>query len=182
MSEVCAKMIVSTIMPIYSFFIARKIIKSDVKIYNIKSIIGILTIYILTVALYKIQYTSMSTVAIFALQVIVYKEIFNIKIEESLIACGMLMALIIFCDAISSIILRNMYTFEEIRREWYLGLTGNILVAIFSLIIIGIKFVCKQFQLFYDSISKKKSVSNILFIILLIVGLSTIVQNISKIN
>ena len=80
MSEVCAKMIVSTIMPIYSFFIARKIIKSDVKIYNIKSIIGILTIYILTVALYKIQYTSMSTVAIFALQVIVYKEIFNIKI------------------------------------------------------------------------------------------------------
>ena len=182
MSEVCAKMIVSTIMPIYSFFIARKIIKSDVKIYNIKSIIGILTIYILTVALYKIQYTSMSTVAIFALQVIVYKEIFNIKIEESLIACGMLMALIIFCGAIISIILRNMYTFEEIRREWYLGLTGNILVAIFSLIIIGIKFVCKQFQSFYDSISKKKSVSNILFIILLIVGLSTIVQNISKIN
>lgn len=182
MSEVYAKMVVSIIMPIYSFFIIRKIIKSDVKIYNIKSIIGILTIYILTVALYEIQYTSMNTVTIFALQVIVYKEIFNIKIEESLIACGMLMVLIIFCDAISSLILRSMYTFEEIRKELYLGLIGNLLVAIFSLAIIKIKFVCKQFQTFYNSISKKKSISNILFIILLIVGLSTIVQNISKIN
>lgn len=182
MSEVYAKMVVSIIMPIYSFFIIRKIIKSDVKIYNIKSIIGILTIYILTVALYEIQYTSMNTVTIFALQVIVYKEIFNIKIEESLIACGMLMVLIIFCDAISSLILRSMYTFEEIRKELYLGLAGNLLVAIFSLAIIKIKFVCKQFQTFYNSISKKKSISNILFIILLIVGLSTIVQNISKIN
>lgn len=180
MSEVCAKMIVSTIMPIYSFFIARKIIKSDVKIYNIKSIIGILTIYILTVALYKIQYTSMSTVAIFALQVIVYKEIFNIKIEESLIACGMLMALIMFSDAIIGILLRHFYTVDKIRNTWCLGLMGNILVAVFGLIITKINYILRQFQSFYNNISKNKSVSNILFTIFLIIGLSSLSQNTTK--
>lgn len=75
-----------------------------------------------------------------------------------------------------------MYTFEEIRTSWYLSFVGNILVAIFSTIIIRIKFVINLFKNFYENVSKRKSISNLLFTILLIVGLSSLVQNLSKIN
>lgn len=182
MLEACVRLVCPLIMPVYGFYIIKRITSSNVKILNIKSILGIVLLYIMTLILYEAEYTGINTITIFALQIIVYKEIFDIKIEESLLACGMLMILTIFCDAISSLILRSMYTFEEIRTSWYLSFVGNILVAIFSTIIIRIKFVINLFKNFYENVSKRKSISNLLFTILLIVGLSSLVQNLSKIN
>lgn len=182
MLEACVRLVCPLIMPVYGFYIIKRITSSNVKILNIKSILGIVLLYIMTLILYEAEYTGINTITIFALQIIVYKEIFDIKIEESLLACGMLMILTIFCDAISSLILRSIYTFEEIRTSWYLSFVGNILVAIFSTIIIRIKFVINLFKNFYENVSKRKSISNLLFTILLIVGLSSLVQNISKIN
>lgn len=180
MLEVCAKIICPIIMPVYGFYIIKKITKSEIGLLNIRSIIGIITLYVLTTLLYKIQYTGMSTVTIFALDIIVYKKIFNIKIEESLIVCGILMILAFLGEVIGGLILRNFYTVSQIRHIATVRFMGNVIVAVFGLTILKIKFVLNQLQNFYNNISKNKSISNVLFIILIIIGLSTLAQNTTK--
>lgn len=180
MLEVCAKIICPIIMPVYGFYIIKKITKSEIGLLNSRSIIGIITLYVLTTLLYEIQYTGMSTVTIFALDIIVYKKIFNIKIEESLIVCGILMILAFLGEVIGGLILRNFYTVSQIRHIATVRFMGNVIVAVFGLTILKIKFVLNQLQNFYNNISKNKSISNVLFIILIIIGLSTLAQNTTK--
>lgn len=180
MLEVWTKIIDATLLSIYGFYIIKKITKSTVKLLNIKSIIGIITLSAMTFALYKIQYTGTHTVTMFALQIIIYKEIFNIRTEESLIASGILMLLTIFGDVIGGLILRNFYSINEIRHIWYVELIGNILVIISGIIMINIKFILKQSQNFYNRITKHKSLIDIVFTILLIIGLSSLSQNTTK--
>lgn len=180
MLEVCAKIICPLIMPLYGFYIIKKLTKSETKFFNIKSIGGLLLLYIMTVLLFKSEYASISTIVIFALDIVVYKEIFNIKVEESLIACGILILLMTIGEIFGGLILRNFYTIEQIRNTSTIRLLGNIIVALTGGVFINIKFFLKQLRNFYKNISSKKSISNILFIILMVIALSSLAQNTSK--
>lgn len=180
MLEVCTKMISAILLSILGFFIIKKITKSEVKLLNRKTIIYLLGLCIMTVVLHRIQYTGTHTVTMFALQIIIYKEVFNIRMEESLIACGILMGLTFIGDLLTVMILRNFYSINVIMNTWYVSLIANFTVIIIVTLIFKIKIIAHQAQTFYNSISRNKSISNILFIILLIVGLSTLSQNTAK--
>ena len=179
MLEVCVKFICAVILSVYGFYIIKKITNSNVKFLCKKTIIGI-TILCMTTLLSSREATAgIKTIAIFALQIIVYKEIFDIKVEESLIACGVLMMLTVFGDLISGF-LRFFFSMEEIRKNIFLYALANIFAVTSGLITIKIKFILRQLQNFYNNISKNKSLSNGIFIVLLIVGLSSLGKNISK--
>lgn len=177
MLEVCVKFICALIMSVYGFYIIKKITNSEEKLLSHKAIIGILVLCIITVGLYRIQYTGAYSIGIFALQIIIYKEIFNIKTEESLIASGILMVLVFAGDIIVSILLRNFFTVNEVRNTWYLYILSNILVAVLGVLTVRIKLVLNQIKSFYVNISKNKSISTILFVILLMIGLSSLSQS-----
>ena len=84
MLEVCVKFICAVILSVYGFYIIKKITNSNVKFLCKKTIIGI-TILCMTTLLSSREATAgIKTIAIFALQIIVYKEIFDIKVEEHL--------------------------------------------------------------------------------------------------
>ena len=179
MLEVCVKFICAVILSVYGFYIIKKITNSNVKFLCKKTIMGI-TILCMTTLLSSREATAgIKTIAIFALQIIVYKEIFDIKVEESLIACGVLMMLTVFGDLISGF-LRFFFSMEEIRKNIFLYALANIFAVTSGLITIKIKFILRQLQNFYNNISKNKSLSNGIFIVLLIVGLSSLGKNISK--
>lgn len=180
MLEACTKMISAILLSILGFFIIKKITKSEVKLLNRKTIIYLLGLCIMTVVLHRIQYKGTHTVTMFALQIIIYKEVFNIRMEESLIACGILMGLTFIGDLLTVMILRNFYSINVIMNTWYVSLIANFTVIIIVTLIFKIKIIVHQAQIFYNRISRNKSISNILFIILLIVGLSTLSQNTAK--
>ncbi len=182
MLEVWTKLLGTLIMPIYGFYIIKKITKSEVKFFSIKTLSGILVLCVATIILRNEEYAGISTIGIFALQIIVYKEIFDIKIEEALISCGILMFITFVGDIISAIILQEFAELEDLRNNGPLYLLGNILVSVFAIIIVKIKLFLHSLQSFYSNMSKKRSVSNMAFIVLLIVGLSSITQNISQAN
>lgn len=182
MLEVCVKLICALIMSMFGFYVIKKVTNSEVKLISLKTIFGIIVLGIATIIISKEQYKGISSIAIFALQIIVYREIFNIKPEESLILCGIIMMLTILGDLTGGLILSFFFTFKEIRSIGYLYIIGNLIVAILGSILINIKFILKQLQNFYNSISKKKSLSNALFVILLIVGLCYLGQNVVKTN
>ena len=180
MLEVWTKFISAVMLSLYGFYAIKKLTKSEVKLLNVKSILYLLTLCIVTVYFHKIKYTGTHTIAIFALQIIIYKVIFNISTEESLIACGILMMLTILGDVFCGLLLRNFYSINEIRNNGYIGIIANIIVIALGIAIIKVKYILKQLQIFYNNTSKSKSISNILFTILLIIGLSSLSQNTTK--
>ncbi len=180
MLEVWTKFICALIMTLYGIYVIKKITNRKIKILNIKTIFSILLLCISTVVISQNEYAGIGTIAIFALQIIVYKGIFDINIEESLIVCGILMMLTFIGDAIGGLILRNFYSVSEFRKIASVKIGANILVALFGIIITNIKFVLVQLKSFYENISKNKSISNTLFIILLIIGLTSLSHNTTK--
>ncbi len=180
MLEVWTKLVSAILLSLFGFYIIKKITKSTVKLIKLKTILYLLTLSIVTVVMHKIQYTGAQTVTIFALQIIIYKEIFNIRTEESLIACGLLMALTFVGDLLTVIVFRNFCTVNELRNTWYISLLANISVILIGIAIFQLKIIVTQTQTFYNNLAKNKSISNALFIILLIIGLSTLVQNTTK--
>lgn len=180
MLEVCVRLICALIMSVFGFYVIKKITATDVKFLSLKTVLYIFALSIVTIVLYNVEYDGVYTVAIFALQIIVYKEMFNIKVEESLIACGVLILLMTIGEIFGGLILRNFYTIDQIRNTLLVRLVGNVSVAIIGSIIMNIKFILNQLRNFYKSISSKKSISNILFVILLVIALSSLAQNTTK--
>ena len=180
MLEVCVRALCALIMSIYGFYVIKKATNSEAKFLCANTIFAITLLCFITVIMYKIKYTGVYTIAMFALQIIIYKEIFNLRTEESFIACGIFMLLAFVSDVLVSIILTSFFTVDKIRNTWYLNLMSNCLVALFSIILVKIKLILKQLRSFYINISRNKSVSNVLFVILLIIGLSSLAQNTTK--
>lgn len=176
MLEDCVRLVCALIMSIFGFYVIKKVTGSNNKLLSIKNIVYILVLCIVTVYLYRIQYTAVYSVTIFSLQIIIYKEIFNLRTEESMIACGILMALVFAGDVFMSTIVRNFFTVKELRNIWYLCILSNVLVVTFGIMLINIKVILNQLRSFYNNISKRKSISNIIFIVLLVIALSTITQ------
>lgn len=176
MLEACVRLVCALIMSIFGFYVIKKVTGSNNKLLSIKNIVYILVLCIVTVYLYRIQYTAVYSVTIFSLQIIIYKEIFNLRTEESMIACGILMALVFAGDVFMSTIVRNFFTVKELRNIWYLCILSNVLVVTFGIMLINIKVILNQLRSFYNNISKRKSISNIIFIILLVIALSTITR------
>lgn len=180
MLEACVRLVCALIMSIFGFYVIKRITSSELKLLSIKTILFILILSFITIILYDVEYDGIYTIAIFALQIIVYKEMFNIKIEESLIACGILILLMTIGEVFGGLILRNFYTMSQIRNALPVRLVGNIIVAITGSIFINIKFILNQLRSFYKNISSKKSISNTLFIILIVIALSSLAQNTTK--
>lgn len=180
MLEVWTKFTCALIMTIYGIYVIKKVTNKEIKILSIKTVLGILLLCISTVVISKNEYAGIGTIAIFALQIIVYKEIFEIKLEESLISCGILMFITFIGDLTVSTILRNFVKLADLRNNGLLYLLANFMVAIFAIAIVKIKFLLNQLQIFYNTLSKNRSISNMAFIILLIIGLSSIAQNVTR--
>ena len=79
MLEVCARLICALIMTIFGIFVIEKITNREIKVLSPKTIIQIIVLCLATIFISKKEYAGIGTIAIFALQIIVYKEMFYIK-------------------------------------------------------------------------------------------------------
>lgn len=180
MLEEFVNFICALMMSLYGFYVIKKITKSEEIISNIKNVLLILIVSISVVFIDKINHSGLSAISVFFLNVLIYKLIFNLKIEQSLISCGILMFITFAGDLLTFLIFSPFITAQESKSIWYIYLSSNILVALISIVVINIKIILSQFQKFYINISKNRSLSNIIFLVLLVMGLSSLVYNISK--
>lgn len=180
MLEVWTKFISAVVLSTLGFYVIKKLTNSEVKLLSIKTITYLMALCVLTVIMHNIEYNGAHTVTMFALQIIIYKEIFNIRTEEALIACGILMGLIFIGDLLTLVLLRMFYSVDSIMNTWYISLFANFSVVIIVMLLFNIKVIVSQTKVFYKNISKNKSISTVLFVILLIVGLSSLTQNVTK--
>lgn len=177
MLEVFASFICAFIMSLLGYYVINKVVKTqNNRPYWIK-IFLILLLTVISIILHPIQYTGLYTITIFLLNIIIYKYLFNITFEESIISCSILMFLIIYSDIIYSIILMIFFSTSKIRTDYIIMLISNVIVSVITIVLFRIKALQVQLIKFYDNIVPKKSINNIAFFILIIFELTSLVYN-----
>lgn len=180
MLEVCVKIFNSLLISTTSLYVIKKIVQSDDKILTIKNVCLLFLLSIITTILYKTEYKGAITVIIFMINILIYKNIVQMTIEESIISNCLLILIIFSCDLVTSIILRNFYNINELRNNIGLLMISNALVSTFAYLTIRIKFIQRQLQKFYINIKKKKSITNAIFLLLLVISFCCTAYNITR--
>jgi len=177
--EVLVRIICAFTMVMTSFYILNKILFSKKTKMSLKIAGNLLILLIFSIILYKIQYTMIYSLSMYLINIIIFKEVFKISLEKSTICTTIGMAILLLADLFTSFILGFFFEIQEIRNSYILTIIANISVGIISIIIVSIKSMHTQLQLFISSLSNKKVLVNWLFFVLLIIDFSCLAYNIT---
>lgn len=180
MLEVLASFISASIMAWLGYYIVKEMTNYTKHEMLWKKGLLIIVFIIISIVLHPIQYTGLYTITIFLLNVLVYKYIFNISLEESIISSSILMFLVLISDTITSIFLRMFLDLSKIRTTLIIIVLSNIIVSIMVILIFNIKPIQKQLKKFYNSIVPKKGINTVIFFILLICEFTLLLHNLGK--
>ena len=172
MLEVFVKTIVAIIMSLTGMYIIKAITNLKSEKSKIVQIFLILLLSIVSVILHTVEYTGLSTIIIFFLNILIYGKIFKMPLEKGIISCGILMIIIFFSDILASLFFMSQFSINKIRSNLLIFFISNITVCIIAITLIKIKIIKCQMNKFYESILKRASITNVLFFILLIFGFS----------
>ena len=179
MLEVLVKFISCLIPTISCFYIICMIIKKPIKeIINYKCILILLLISIISTFVQVSQNTGLHTLIIFCINILFYKMIFELNLCESFILTGLSMIVIFAADMMVSIFSVQFFPITTIKENFCVSLITNIMVLIISICIANIKIIKEGLQKFYQSTKNKISISEKLFIILIILVACILVYNI----
>ncbi len=178
MLEVLGRLFSTVIISLSVFYVISKIIYLKLVKINIKQIMLWVAITMISCLLYPINYNGVYTIIIFFLYVLFYKLIFNLKIEEALISCGLMMIILFFADILTSLIFMWNFAVDEIRTNPLILIATNTTVGLISISVVSVPCIINQLNKFYNNVKTRRLVSNTLFIILLIVDFSYLLANI----
>ena len=180
MLEVLVRIFCAISISLSIFYINCQILKHKFKTTNNRTIIILLLIQSLILCiLYPIQYSGIYTISIFCVYVIIYKIMFKLEFEESLICCSLMMIIFFTSDLIISFIFMSHFPIEQIRTKPILILITNLLVSLLSLLFIKTPKIKISMHNFYNNLKRRKLLSNVLFFILIIIYFCYLVNNIS---
>lgn len=109
-NSVCA-----LIMSIAEFYVVKKLLNSDEKIFKIKNVILLLPIILFATMFYTIKYHIIYTLLIFLLATITFKFIFNRPLHQIIIATGISTIILIVSDMISGFIYIYFFKLNQLR-------------------------------------------------------------------
>ena len=178
MLGVLSKTICFLIMTITGIYFVGKVTKRPLEL-SIKSYVLIIISALLTVFLHPIQYTTMYSITIFILNILIYKSLYKITIEQSSITTSIFMVILFVTDLITFLAFRIFFTINEIRTDYILSIFVNIVTSMLSISIINIKVIIDKIRKFYSDIEKHKNLISMIFLILLIIGLCYLGYNIT---
>lgn len=178
MLEVLVKIVCALLMAINADYIIKKITSQKNKLKWYQSIILIAILTTVLVVTYQIEYKGLNSLLFFLLGVIIIKYIYKFTLEESIISFSIVMVMIAFSDIVTSLIFMAKFPVTEIRTNESVFFFSNITVNVISFVFINIKYINNALNKFYNSILPKKSITNLLFFILLIIGFSYLIYNI----
>ena len=168
MLEVLSKTICFLIMAITGFYVIKAITGSKVRLKDSRSILYLLFLVSIQVVFYQVQYTISYTLLVFLSNIITYKAIFKINLEDSIISCGIFTVILFFSDILVTIVLRILYTFNELRTDPLISILANLETSLLSIIVVSVKPIINKIRKFYDNNKTKKTIASIIFITMLI--------------
>lgn len=178
MLEVLVRIICAVLMSLNANYIIKKIVKPTRKPQFYQNLILFLILTAGLVLTYQIEYKGLNSLVFFLVGVITFKYIYKFTFEESIISFAMFMLMIAFSDIITSLIFMANFSVKEIRTNEIIFFLSNVTVNLITILFINIKCVKNTLNKFYNTILPKKSITDILFFTLLIIGFSYLIYNI----
>jgi len=173
MLEVLINYICSFFIALLGYYIIKKLTSMDTKLTR-KNII-ILLLNALFVAI--IQELNSSCIFSYVVNVITYRMIFRVRIEESLVATGILMLLIVAADISFVPLLSIFSSLKSMENNQLIFLISNIGVMIIAYIYFRIKFIFKLLKKSYDVLLKNDLYVNIIFLVIILITVTIVIYN-----
>lgn len=179
MLEVFSKLLSAIIISIVGAYVIKIIIDKKQTILNLKNISLILLLSVSVSIIYQLNYTVLSTLIIFLLDIIIFKVMYKLSLEETVISCSIYMIMLALADALSSFIFMPLFSVEEIRTNSIVMIISNITVNLILIILVKVKSIQKPLSKFYHYGLNQRFLTNILFLVLLIIGFCYLAYNIA---
>ena len=170
MLEALTKFICFIIMYGTGYFVVKKITSKEVERYK-EANLYILLLAVVSIFLHKVQFTTIYTITVFLLNTIVYKKIFKITLSQSIVATSLFMIILTIPDMVVNTIFRLFWTQSQIRTDFFISISANILIAIMIVFLLEIKWLYKLINRFFTNFSSRKLLTDLIFLVLLVVGM-----------
>lgn len=177
MLDIVVKFFCAMLLTISGFFIIKNILKSPIKIWSMKNTILLIIMSGITFLLHKSDYVANASIIYLIFMIIIYQQVFGISLTKAVVSCSMMLAIIFLADAVSSLIIINIASLEEIRTVWSYMLLGNVMVSGMSILIASITIIREKLFSVIDKVHDDKFDDIIVFILIAILALSILNQN-----
>lgn len=167
MLKIVTEIICSSLLTILMAYMLKKIINSDTKISNIKSVILLSILVLISIASYTSEYSIEPVIIRFMANIIIFKIIFDESIFRITILYILAMIIILISDIINASIMMNFYTLTEIRTIPNIMIISHIFIGLYTYIIINTKFIINKLKI----ISKNLNDNNIITAIILCISI-----------
>ncbi len=182
MLEVLARILYAIIITLTGYFIICKITMEDYKKIDLKTVVLLLILVVLSVINYKTKYTIFYSISIFLVNIAIYKSLFQISVEKAIISVSIFMIILFFSDMVCASIFRLFFSIEQIRNSVIISLATNLIVSCECIILINNKKILNQVRKYYKEISSNKKLINTLFLILLVVDFCLLAYNLTRLK
>ena len=178
MLEVFINYICALMMAFAGYYIIKIIIKYDEQI-SYKTILILIINSIIILSMHYIEFNVFTSLYNFIINTITYKIVFNKKYSAAFTYTAILMIIIFISELIWMLILVNFTTMDILRENIYFYLLTNILIIITSLSVMKIKISKKVLSKFYNILTKKEKIINIIFLLLFVLCISSLMYNLT---
>lgn len=180
MLEVLVRIIGTAILTFSGYYVIKIILERKNHNLELNEILLIFLSSCLSILIYQDNYYGVNTIIAFLFNIVLYRFIFKISWEESIISTSILMIIIFLAEAILSIIYMPIISVRIARSNIIISLGSNLIVSLFCILILQVRSLQSQLNKFYNSIVSKKGISDIIFFTLIIIGFSYLLYNVSK--
>ena len=180
MWEQLIKIITAMVIPLSGLLVIYTIHEPKRKLITIKNVILIIVLTILTLSVYKENYSGLTPIFMFVFSIFIYKLIFDIPVMKSLVYSGVFLLLLFLAEAILSLIFMQIADISAIRANPLLFLGTSILTGSVGCLIVRIPKVKKLINHFCGIIDNNNLIEVIFFICLSLTTICIIFSVVSK--
>lgn len=158
------------LMTIAGYYIVKILTKSRLDFFNAKTISFLLLGTLIIAFLQENAYTEIKPLIVYCINIIIYKKIFDLHIDDAIIVVGIAMLLCLIGDLLVAIITTTIFSNNmEVINDTIIGFLINTIILGITLITINIPIIKKKLCEFANNIKHKKKISTVVFFSLTII-------------
>ncbi len=158
------------LMTIAGYYIVKILTKSRLDFFNAKTISFLLLGTLIIAFLQENAYAEIKPLIVYCINIIIYKKIFDLHIDDAIIVVGIAMLLCLIGDLLVAIITTTIFSNNmEVINDTIIGFSINTIILGITLITINIPIIKKKLCEFANNIKHKKKISTVVFFSLTII-------------
>lgn len=158
------------LMTIAGYYIVKILTKSRLDFFNAKTISFLLLGTLIIAFLQENAYAEIKPLIVYCINIIIYKKIFDLHIDDAIIVVGIAMLLCLIGDLLVAIITTTIFSNNmEVINDIIIGFLINTIILGITLITINIPIIKKKLCEFANNIKHKKKISTVVFFSLTII-------------